>query len=191
MSKQLSNYNQAESLAAAKIRLVRNVRVILDVDISALYGVTTSHLNRAVARNRERFPKDFMFRLTARECENLKCQSGISSSSRWGGSRHSPYAFTEQGVSMLSSVLRSKRAVEVNIAIMRAFVELRRALATHEELRKKIEAMERRYDAKFEVVFSAIKQMLDPPAKPKPTIGFHTTPKPSKLASCNRQIWPA
>ncbi len=90
---------------------------------------------------------------------------------------------------MLSSVLRSERAVEVNIAIMRAFVELRRALATHEELRKKIEAMERRYDAKFEVVFSAIKQMLDPPAKPKPTIGFHTAPRPLKPSSGNRQIW--
>ena len=90
---------------------------------------------------------------------------------------------------MLSSVLRSERAVIVNIAIMRAFVELRRALATHEELRKKIEAMERRYDAKFEVVFSAIKQMLDPPAKPKPTIGFHTAPKPMKSSPGNRHVW--
>jgi hypothetical protein len=190
VNKLLSNYNRSESLAAAKIRLIRNARVILDVDIAALYGIATSHLNRAVTRNRERFPKDFMFRLTSRECENLICQSGISSLSRWGGSRHSPYAFTEQGVSMLSSVLRSRRAVEVNIAIMRAFVELRRALATHEELRKKIEAMERRYDAKFEVVFSAIKQMLEPPTKPKPAIGFHTTPKPLKPSSGSRQIWP-
>ena len=175
----------------AKIRAIRCVRVILDVDIAVLYGITTSHLNRAVARNRKRFPKDFMFRLTSRECDNLICQSGTSSLSRWGGSRHSPYAFTEQGVSMLSSVLRTTRAVEVNIAIMRAFVELRRALATHEELRKKIEAMEHRYDAKFEVVFSAIKQMLDPPAKPKHTIGFHTALKPLKPSSGNRQIWSA
>jgi hypothetical protein len=190
VSKQLSNYNRYESLAAAKIRLVRNVRVILDGDIAALYGVTTSHLNRAVARNPDRFPKDFMFRLTSRECDNLICQSGMSSLGRWGGSRRPPYAFTEQGVSMLSSVLRSGRAVEVNIAIMRAFVELRRALATHEELRKKIEAMERRYDARFEVVFTTIKQMLDPPAKAKSTIGFHTAPKLLKPSSGNRQICP-
>ena len=177
MTKRLSNYHGPESLAAAKIRQIRNARVILDVDIALLYGIATSHLNRAVARNRERFPKDFMFRLTSRECDNLICQFGISSLSRWGGSRHSPYAFTEQGVSMLSSVLRSARAVEVNIAIMRAFVELRRALATHEELRKKIEAMERRYDSKFEVVFSAIKQMLEPPLKRKSAIGFHPAMK--------------
>jgi hypothetical protein len=190
VSKQLSNYNRYESLAAAKIRLVRDVRVILDADIAALYGVTTSHLNRAVARNPDRFPKDFMFRLTSRECDNLICQSGMSSLGRWGGSRRRPYAFTEQGVSMLSSVLRSGRAVEVNIAIMRAFVELRRALATHQELRKKIEAMERRYDARFEVVFTTIKQMLDPPAKPKSTIGFHTAPKQLKPSSGNRQICP-
>jgi hypothetical protein len=188
VNKRLSNYSRSEFLAAAKIRVIRNVRVILDFDIAALYGITTSHLNRAVARNRERFPEDFMFRLPLREFDNLICQSGISSLSRWGGSRHSPYAFTEQGVSMLSSVLRTERAVEVNIAIMRAFVELRRALATHEELRKKIEAMERRYDAKFEVVFSAIKQMLEPPSKPKVAIGFHTAPKPLKPSPGNRRL---
>jgi ORF6N domain-containing protein len=175
---------------AAKIRIIRDVRVILDADIANLYGITTFNLNKAVARNRSRFPKDFMFRLTVREHQNLIFQSGISRSRSWGGARHAPYAFTEQGVSMLSSVLRSRRAVNVNIAIMRAFVELRRALATHEELRKKIEAIERRYDAKFEVVFSAIKQMLEPPARPKLTIGFHTTSKPLKPASGNRQTLP-
>ncbi|HEY2823858.1 MAG TPA: ORF6N domain-containing protein [Candidatus Acidoferrum sp.] len=165
---------------ATKIRIIRDVRVILDADIANLYGITTFNLNKAVARNRDRFPRDFMFRLTAKERGNLIFQSGISSSRRWGGARHSPYAFTEQGVSMLSSVLRSERAVNVNIAIMRAFVELRRALATHEELRKKIEQMERRYDAKFEVVFSAIKQMLEPPPRTKSTIGFHPATKQLK-----------
>ena len=190
MNKQISNIVASTPLVAAKIRIIRDVRVILDADIANLYGITTFNLNKAVARNRSRFPKDFMFRLTVREHQNLIFQSGISRSRSWGGARHAPYAFTEQGVSMLSSVLRSRRAVNVNIAIMRAFVELRRALATHEELRKKIEAIERRYDAKFEVVFSAIKQMLEPPARPKLTIGFHTTSKPLKPSSGNRQTLP-
>jgi len=190
VNKQVSNIVASTPIVAAKIRIIRDVRVILDADIANLYGITTFNLNKAVARNRSRFPKDFMFRLTAREHQNLIFQSGISRSRRWGGARHAPYAFTEQGVSMLSSVLRSRRAVNVNIAIMRAFVELRRALATHEELRRKIEAIERRYDAKFEVVFSAIKQMLEPPAKPKLTIGFHTVSKPLKPSSGNRQTLP-
>jgi hypothetical protein len=103
----------------------------------------------------------------------LRCQSGISNHPARGGRRYLPYAFTEQGVAMLSSVLRSQRAVSVNVAIMRAFVQVRRAIATHEELRKKLELLERRYDAKFEIVFSAIKQMLEPPTKPKSGIGFH------------------
>jgi ORF6N domain len=179
VSKQLSNYESSTPLVATKIRVIRNLRVILDSDIAILYGITTFNLNKAVTRNRDRFPRDFMFRLTQRERERLIFQSGISNLGR-GGTRHSPHAFTEQGVSMLSSVLRSERAVRVNIAIMRAFVEMRRAMATHEELRTKIEQMERRYDAKFEVVFTAIKQMLEPQQKPKPTIGFHTTPKQLK-----------
>jgi hypothetical protein len=177
VNKQLSKLSSSTPLVATKIRIIRDARVILDADIANLYGITTFNLNKAVARNRDRFPRDFMFRLTARERGNLIFQSGISRSRRWGGARHAPYAFTEQGVSMLSSVLRSERAVNVNIAIMRAFVELRRAVATHEELRKKIEHMERRYDAKFEVVFSAIKQMLEPPLKRKSAIGFHPAVK--------------
>ncbi len=171
---------------SARIHLCRDLRVMLDSDIAVLYRISTSNLNKAVGRNRDRFPGDFMFRLTARERNALIFQSGISKSRGRGGSRHLPYAFTEQGVAMLSSVLRSERAVQVNIAIMRAFVQIRRAAATHEELRKKIEQMERRYDAKFEVVFSAIKQMLEPPATPKRGIGFHAVPKQAKnrLLNC-------
>ena len=161
------------TVISSKIYLIRATRVMLDVDLASLYGVSTSHLNRAVFRNRDRFPPDFMLRLSLREASDLICQTGISKAETRGGRRFLPYAFTEQGVAMLSSVLRSARAVRVNIAIMRAFVQLRWQLATHEELRKKIEQMERRYDAKFEIVFSAIKQMLEPPAKSKPGIGFH------------------
>ena len=150
---------------------------MLDSDIAALYGISTSNLNKAVRRNRDKFPGDFMFRLTARERRVLVLQSGIPKYIGRGGSRYLPSAFTEQGVAMLSSILRSERAVRVNIAIMRAFVEFRRAVATYDELRKKIEQMERRYDNKFEVVFSAIKQMLEPPAKSRSGIGFHPTPK--------------
>lgn len=165
------------TLISSKIYLIRASRVMLDADLASLYGVSTSHLNRAVLRNRDRFPLDFMFRLSSRESSGLICQTGISNGASRGGRRFLPYAFTEQGVAMLSSVLRSRRAVRVNIQIMRAFVQLRRAVATHEELRKKIEQMERRYDAKFEIVFSAIKQMLEPPAKPGLGIGFHTSVK--------------
>jgi ORF6N domain len=135
------------SLASNRIPLVRETRTMLGADLAILYGISNFNLNKAVSRNRDRFPRDFMFRLTAKPRGR-------------GGARYLPYAFTEQGVAMLSSVLRSERALQVNIAIMRAFVELRRAVATNEELRKRIEQLERRYDAKFEVVFSAIKQML-------------------------------
>jgi ORF6N domain len=164
----------SSAVVAAKIHVVRDTRVMLDADIAVLYGVMTFNLNKAVRRNRERFPEDFMFRLTSREHRSLIFQSGISKPAGRGGNRYLPYAFTEQGVAMLSSVLRSERSVQVNIAIMRAFVELRRTIASYEQLRKKIEQMEHRYDAKLEVVFSAIKQMLEPNVKPKSTIGFHS-----------------
>ena len=133
---------------------------------------------QAVKRNESRFPEDFLFQLNSEEMKNLKSQSVTSS---WGGARRArPYAFTEQGVAMLSSVLRSDRAVQVNIAIMRAFVQLRSMLATHEELRRKIEAMERKYDARFQAVFATIKQMLETPIPPRRTIGFHPTPDPRR-----------
>jgi ORF6N domain len=158
---------------------------MLGADLAILYGISTSNLNKEVSRNRDRFPRDFMFRLTGKEHALLIFQSGTSKRLGRGGSRHLPYAFTEQGVAMFSSVLRSGRAVQVNIAIMRAFVELRLAVATHQELRKKIEQLERRYDAKFEIVFGAIKQMLEPPAKPKSGMGFQAIQKQPRAALSN------
>ena len=146
---------------------------MLDSDLAILYGVTTSNLNKAVARNKDRFPRDFMFRLVPSDKKDLIFQIGISKNRGRGGSRHAPYVFTEQGVAMLSSVLRSQRAVQVNVAIMRTFVRLREMLTTHEELRRKIDAMEKRYDARFQAVFDTIRQMLRTPIPTKKAIGFH------------------
>lgn len=157
---------------AGRIFVLRGQRVLLSSHLASLYGVQVRALVQAVKRNMERFPEDFMFQLNARENRILKSQIVTS---RWGGARRSlPYAFTEQGVAMLSSVLRSDRAIRMNIEIMRAFVSLRRLLATNEDLRLKIEQMERRYDARFQAVFAALKEMLDAPVKKKKAIGFHT-----------------
>jgi len=152
------------------ILLLRGQRVMLDADLAALYGVQTKVLLQATKRNRERFPADFMFQLTAAEFANLRSQ--IVTSSSWGGRRHAPYVFTEQGVAMLSSVLRSARAIQVNIEIMRAFVELRALLTTHADLARKLAALERKYDARFRVVFDAIRQLMAPPAGKGRRIGF-------------------
>lgn len=161
------------------ILLLRGHKVILDDDLAALYKVETKALNRAAKRNRDRFPDDFMFQLTVEEFDNLRCQSGTSSlrsqigASRWGGRRYPPYAFTEQGVAMLSSVLHSDRAIHVNIEIMRAFVRLRQMLASNVELARKLAALERKYDAQFKVVFDAIRELMTPPEpKKKRPIGF-------------------
>jgi hypothetical protein len=144
---------------------------MLDADLAGLYGVETGALTRAVRRNANRFPTDFMFRLTKQEFEDLRRQSGISS--KWGGRRYAPYAFTEQGVAMLSSVLRSERAVLVNIEIMRAFVQLRQMLASHADLARKLAELERKYDAQFKIVFDAIREMMQPQyAGGKNPIGF-------------------
>ena len=152
------------------ILLIRGHKVMLDADLADLYGVDTGALNRAVRRNPGRFPEDFMFQLSADEAEYLKCQSGIS---RWGGRRSRPHAFTEQGVAMLSSVLRSERAVRVNVEIMRAFVHLRQMLSSHADLARKLEALEKKYDAQFKVVFDAIRELMAPPEAPrKRRIGF-------------------
>ncbi|MBI5644122.1 MAG: ORF6N domain-containing protein [Deltaproteobacteria bacterium] len=153
----------------SKILLVRGRNVLLDRDLAALYGVTTGNFNKAVKRNIERFPDDFMFQLTREEFENLKFHFGISS---WGGTRKLPLVFTENGVAMLSSVLNSERAVQVNIQIMRTFTRLREMLLTHKDLKQKIEDMEKKYDSQFKIVFEAIKQLLEPPVKPKKRIGF-------------------
>lgn len=147
----------------------RGHRVMIDADLAALYGVETKMLVRAVKRNRDRFPADFMFQLSAEEYRDLKCQVGTSSS--WGGRRRPPYAFTEQGVAMLSSVLRSPQAVRVNIEIMRTFVRLRRILAENADLARRLEELEKKYDAQFRVVFEAIRRLMRPP-EPKRPIGF-------------------
>jgi hypothetical protein len=143
---------------------------MLDKDLAQLYGVETKALNRALRRNKDRFPEDFVFRLTPEELQNLKFHFGTSS---WGGRRYLPYAFTEQGVAMLSSILRSKRAVQVNIEIMRTFVRLRQMIATHKELAGKLDALERKYDAQFKVVFDAIRELMAPPKTGPKRIGFY------------------
>ena len=154
------------------ILLIRGEKVLLSHDLAALYEVEPRALMQAVKRNIDRFPGDFMFELTPDEVEILKSQNVISSSG-WGGRRKPPYAFSEQGVAMLSSVLRSPRAVHVNIEIMRAFVRLRRMLASHADLRRKLAALERRYDKQFRVVFDAIRALMAPPtAEQKARIGF-------------------
>ena len=143
---------------------------MLDMDLAELYNVETKQLKRAVRRNISRFPEDFMFELSQEEFDNLRSHFGTSS---WGGTRYPPMAFTEQGVAMLSSVLRSECAVKVNIAIMHAFVKLRKMISNYAELLRKVEAMEKKYDAQFKVVFDAIKQLMEPPPpKPKRKFGF-------------------
>jgi hypothetical protein len=154
---------------ARSIVLLRGHKV-LDTDLARLYGVSTRALVQAVKRNRRRFPSDFMFRLSPAEFADLRSQSVISKSR--GGRRTAPYAFTEQGVAMLSSVLRSPRAVQVNIAIMRVFVRLRSVLESHVDLARKLEQLERKYDAKFTVVFDAIRELMVPPATVRRRIGF-------------------
>lgn len=161
------------------ILLIRGHKVILDVDLAVLYGVETRALVQAVKRNIERFPDDFMFQLAVAEHAVLRSQNVISKSDGRGGRRYPPYAFTEQGVAMLSSVLRSDRAVQVNIQIMRTFVKLRRLLATHEDLSRKLAALERKYDRQFKVVFDAIRELMAPPdPKPRRRIGFGVEEKP-------------
>ena len=152
------------------ILLLRGQKVMLDTDLAALYGVETGALTRAVRRNLDRFPPDFMFQLTKQEFDDLRRQSGISSA--WGGRRYPPYVFTEQGVAMLSTVLHSERAVQVNIEIMRAFVRLRRMLASHAELSRKLDALEERYDAQFKAVFDAIRTLMAPPDPKRDRLGF-------------------
>ena len=148
---------------------IRGHNVMLDRDLAEMYKVETKYLSRQVTRNIDRFPRDFMFVLTNKEFENLRCQFGTS---RWGGRRYLPRAFTEQGVAMLSSVLRSKRAVKVNIEIMRTFVKLREMLASNAQLSRKLNALEKKYDVQFKVVFDAIRQLMSPPVTKKRSIGF-------------------
>jgi len=163
---------------AQRIRHLRGEKVLFDSDLAQLYVVTTGNLNKAVNRNRHRFPSDFMFQLTAEEAKRLIFQFGISKNR--GGRRHMPYAFTEQGVAMLSSVLNSERAVKVNIAIMRAFVNMRRMLETNRELARKFSELERRvgkHDEEIAAIIEAIRQLMAPAEKPRREIGFHVREK--------------
>ena len=157
-----------------RILRLRGQNVMLDEDLADLYGVTTKRLNEQVRRNRERFPDDFMFQLTPDEVASLRSQIATSNVGR-GGRRYAPLAFTEQGVAMLSSVLRSKRAVQVNIEIMRAFVRLRRILTEHKDLARKLDALERKYDVQFKAVFDAIRRLMEPPPAVRKRIGFGMT----------------
>ena len=176
------------------VRLIRGEKVLLDSDLADLYGVSTKVLNQAVKRNAARFPEDFMFQLSTEEWDRLRSQivtlnkelaqnrsQFVTSSRKHRGLSHRPYAFTEQGVAMLSSVLRSPRAAEVNIAIMRTFVQLRRLMDSNRNLARRIEALEKRYDEQFATVFDAIKRLIteDESRKPKPKrrIGFLAEPR--------------
>ncbi|MBP6945157.1 ORF6N domain-containing protein [Patescibacteria group bacterium] len=154
-----------------RIFLFRGVKVMFARDLALLYGVETRVLNQAVSRNRERFPDDFMFQLTTLEEETLRSQFVISKSER-GGIRYAPYAFTEQGVAMLSSVLKSERAIMINIQIIRAFTRLREMVSEQESLRFKLEGLEKRFDEQFKVVFDALRRIMVTDETPKSEIGF-------------------
>ena len=170
-----------------KILFLRGEKVLLDRDLAELYGVETKQLKRAVRRNFKRFPKDFMFELTSEEVDNLRCHFGTSS---WGGARYSPMAFTEQGVAMLSSVLNSERAIEVNIAVMRAFVQLRRMIGSHEELARKLADLEARlseHDEQIRAIFEAIRQLMAPPDRPPKKIGFEVSEKSRTYRTARRR----
>jgi hypothetical protein len=174
------------ALIESRIYLIRGQKVLLDADLASLYQVETKVLNQAVRRNRERFPADFMFQLTRKEDEALRSQIVTSNETTGrGGRRYPPYAFTEQGIAMLSSVLSSKRAIEVNIAIMRTFVRLRQLLATHEELARRLEQLEWRQNEQgqqIQAVFETIQHLIEAPAEEpeKRRFGFPVSSHPRK-----------
>ena len=173
----------APETIAPLVAIVRGEKVLLDADLAELYGVATKVLNQAVKRNLDRFPEDFMFQLTVEEAgavDSLRSQSVTLKQGRGTHRKYLPFVFTEQGVAMLSSVLRSSRAVEVNIAIMRTFVQLRRLMDSNRLLAEMIESLEKKYDQQFRVVFDAIKQLIADDKRPKREIGFHSDSKPAK-----------
>ena len=181
----------------ATILTIRGQRVMLDADLAALYGVPTKALNRAIKRNRERFPGDFMFQLTTEDAKALRYQNGTSilrsqfgTSKGRGGRRYLPYVFAEQGVAMLSSVLRSRRAVLVNIEIMRAFIRFRAMAASYRDLLQRLDALERKYDAQFKEVFAAIRELMEPPTRgiSRP-VGFRPSSGDSRGARLRRRSW--
>jgi len=163
----------AQERIERSILQIRGHRVMLDSDLAELYDVLPKNLNRAVRRNPDRFPSDFMFQLTDEEFDNLRFHFGTSRS--WGGRRYRPYVFTQEGVAMLSSVLQSKRAIAVNIQIMRVFTRLRQLLASHADLLRRLDDMEKKYDRQFQVVFDAIRQLMtEPEDPPKPPMGYQS-----------------
>ncbi|MFH0839527.1 MAG: ORF6N domain-containing protein [Candidatus Omnitrophota bacterium] len=170
----MSNALISQELIERKIYIIRGQKVMLDRDLADLYGVPTGRLNEQVRRNIKKFPHDFMFRLTDKEAKSLISHFAIS---KRGGTRHLPYAFTEQGVAMLSSVLTSDRAIDVNIAIMRAFVRFRRMISAHKELAQKLAELEKKiekHDVEIIAIFEAIRQLMEPmPKKERSKIGFH------------------
>jgi hypothetical protein len=172
-----------------RIFFIRGHKVMLDTDLAELYGVETFNLNKAVKRNTDRFPSDFMSQVTMDEMESLKFQFGISKTSGCGGRRCLSYVFTEQGVAMLSGILNSQRAVHVNIAIMRTFVKLRELLVTHKDLAHKLEELERkieRHDEEISSIFQAIRNLMTPPTTPKRKIGFHLKEKQARYGKKSR-----
>ena len=179
MAKAVKKVTSEDEIIISKIYLIRDKKIMLDKDLAELYDVTTGNLNKAVKRNVKRFPEDFMFQLTEAEFKNLIFQSGTSS---WGGTRKMPYGFTEQGVAMLSGVLNSDRAIDVNIRIIRIFTKLREMLLTHKDILLKIEKVEKnmmqqdgkmkQYEKDIQMIFEALKQLLNPPQEPRRRIGF-------------------
>jgi hypothetical protein len=179
MAKAVNKIVAADEEIVSKIYFIRDKKIMLDKDLAELYDVTTGNLNKAVKRNLKRFPEDFMFQLTEAEFKNLIFQSGTSS---WGGTRKMPYGFTEQGVAMLSGVLNSDRAIEVNIRIIRIFTKLREMLLTHKDILLKMEKVEKnmmqqdgkmkQYEKDIQIIFEALKQLLNPPQEPRKRIGF-------------------
>ncbi|MGH2645229.1 MAG: ORF6N domain-containing protein [Chitinophagaceae bacterium] len=179
MAKEKKTVMLADEAVISKIYAIRRQKVMLDRDLAAMYNVTTGNLNKAVKRNLKRFPEDFMFQLTDGEFKDLMFRNGISSQPEgkavWGGTRKMPYAFTEQGVSMLSSVLNSDIAIEVNIRIIRIFTKLREMVSTHKDILLKLEQLERKvttHDEDIKMIFKALKQLLNPPQEPRRKIGF-------------------
>ena len=163
----------------SKIIFIRNIKVMLDKDLAFLYDVETKILKRAVNRNIERFPEDFMFKLSKKEYDELlRCQFGTLK--RGQHSKYLPYAFTENGVAMLSSVLNSEQAIKVNIQIMRTFTKIREMILNHKDLTNKIDSLEKKYDNQFKVVFDAIRKLITPSTKPKKRIGFTAKEKRAK-----------
>jgi len=181
MKKNISKMPVPAEFIERKIYFMRGHKVMLDSDLALLYGVPTKRLNEAVKRNKKRFPKDFMFQLAKQETDNLKSQIATSSPNRsqiaTGSQKHrdpkiQPYVFTEQGVAMLSSVLNSSRAIEVNIVIMRVFVHIRELMLSHKDIARRLDDLEKKYDGQFRTIFDAIRQLILEKAKPKTKIGF-------------------